>query len=264
MKRKKTAGRLNRTHLSKGMILACALTILLAAFAPSASAYALSVTPIQEVQMYTTSGTPVYAVPDVYSPVVMYLERFVNVRVNGITDNGFFRVDIGGAYYIPGPYMVAKIAPEKTEKQKVLESLDDFAEAYVMLLEQMESYSGTFALIDVTGDGIPEIFDESGKEIYTYYEKRPVMIYYSQYPLTFYYSKKDNKLLGNYTWNGKSIWEVYVNDKSLLPWGQLRCVSTDASLYQKNAVAISRGYANNAETRGDLKRILKEMLEIKD
>ena len=239
--------------------------VLLAAMAlqPSNSAYALSVTPMAEVQMYTTSGTPVYAVPDVFSPVAMYLERFTNVRVNGITDNGFYRVDIGGTFYIPGPYMVAKIEPDKTEKQKALERIDDFTEAYIILLEQMESYSETFALIDVTGDGVPEIFDASGKEIYTYYEKRPVMMYYSQYPLTFYYSKKDNKLLGNYNWNGNSIWEVYANDKSLLPWGQFRCVSTDASAYRGNATVITREYTNNAETRGNLKNILMEMLSVK-
>ena len=249
----------------KRVKLILALTVILLTtmvLQPSASAYALSVTPI-DVKMYTTSGTPVYATPDVFSPVVMYLDRFVNVRVTGITDNGFYRVDIGGTFYIPGPFMISQIAPEKTEKQKALERIDDFTEAYIILLEQMESYSETFALIDVTGDGVPEIFDASGKEIYTYYEKRPVMMYYSEYPLTFYYSKKDNKLLGNYNWNGNSIWEVYVNDKSLLPWGQFRCVSTDASAYRGNATVISREYTNNAETRGNLKNILKEMLSVK-
>lgn len=59
-----------------------------------------------------------------------------------------------------------------------------------MQLEFMESYSENFALIDVTGDGIPEIFDDAGREIYTYYDKRPVMLYYSDNPVTFYYSKK--------------------------------------------------------------------------
>ena len=37
-------------------------------------------------------STPVYAAPDLNSTIVVYLERFVNVTVTGITDNGFYRV----------------------------------------------------------------------------------------------------------------------------------------------------------------------------
>lgn len=130
-----------------------------------------------------------------------------------------------------------------------------------MQLEFMESYSSNFALIDVTGDGIPEIFDADGKEIYTYYDKRPVMIYYAEYPVNFYYSKDENKLLGKYTWNKKDIWEVYYKDTSLLPWGQLRCIST-ATSPTKNAPAITRDYVNNAETRADMYNILKKILSL--
>lgn len=159
-------------------------------------------------------------------------------------------------------YLVTQIEPAKTEKQKALDDLEDFAEAYRMQLEFMESYSENFALIDVTGDGIPEIFDDAGREIYTYYDKRPVMLYYSDNPVTFYYSKKDNKLLGKYTWNKKEIWEVYNRDFSLLPWGQFKCISTVASPYTKNATAVSRGYTNNAETRADIYNILKKILSL--
>ena len=183
------------------------LTAVVALINPPSTALAFNVTPITMVEMYTTSGTPVYATPDVYSPVVVYLERFTNVRVFGITDNGFYQVDLNGTYYIPGPFMVSQIEPAKTEKQKALDNLDDFTAAYRMQLEFMESYSEDFALIDVTGDGIPEIFDDAGREIYTYYDERPVMIYYSDYPVTFYYSKNDNKLMGKYTWNKNEIWE---------------------------------------------------------
>ena len=157
--------------------------------------------------------------------------------------------------------MVSRIEPEKTEKQKALDDLDDFVDAYRMQLEMMESYSSNFALVDVTGDGIPEIFDAEGKEIYTYYDKRPVMIYYSEYPVKFYYSKQENKLLGKYTWNKKDIWEVYYKDTSLLPWGQFRCVSV-ATSPTENAPAITRDYANNAETRADLYNILKKILSL--
>lgn len=246
--------------LKLGMVL----TVVLAAvvlFAPPVTALAFNVTPIEMVEMYTTSGTPVYVTPDVFSPVVVYLERFTNVRVYGITDNGFYQVDLNGTFYIPGPFMVSQIQPEKTEKQKALDDLEDFADAYRMQLEFMESYSSSFALVDVTGDGIPEIFDAEGKEIYTYYNKRPVMIYYSENPVKFYYSKSENKLLGKYTWNKKDIWEVYNRDTSLLPWGQFRCIGV-ATSPTANAPVITRDYTNNAETRADLYNILKKMLSL--
>lgn len=246
--------------LKLGIILAAAIAAIVV-MRPPATALAFNVTPIQMVEMYTTSGTPVYATPDMLSPVVVYLDRFTNVRVYGITDNGFFQVDLNGTYYIPGPFMVTRIQPEKTEKQKALDDLDDFTEAYRIQLEQMESYSSNFALVDVTGDGIPEIFDADGKEIYTYYDKRVVMIYYSENPVKFYYSKNENKLLGKYTWNKKDIWEVYYKDTSLLPWGQFKCVGT-ATSPTENAPAITRDYTNNAETRADLHDILKKKLSL--
>lgn len=242
-------------------ILLAILTVFVTVIKPPATAFAFNVIPIDMIEMYSTSATPVYATPDVYSPVVVYLDRFINVRVFGITDNGFFQVDLNGTYYIPGAYLVTQIEPAKTEKQKALDNLNDLVEAYRMQLEFMESYSKNFALIDVTGDGIPEIFDEAGKEIYTYYEKRPVMMYYSENPVKFYYSKKENKLLGKYTWNKKDIWEVYSKDVSLLPWGQFKCVAL-ATAPTENAPVISRDYTNNAETRGDLYNILKKILSL--
>lgn len=225
-------------------------------------AYALTVTPVN-VKMYTTSGTPVFAAPDLNLGVVVYMERFVNVTVTGITDNGFYQVDLNGNYYIPGPYLVAQIEPVKTEKQKTLENLQEFADAYKTQLELMKDYSTSFGLLDVTGDGIPELFDLSGKEIYTYHDGRTVMMYYSEYPLTFYYSKKDNVLLGKYTWNKNEIWEVYFKDTSLYSWGQLKCFSTDASAYKKNATAVSRSYVNDESTRSGMYSILKSIMEIK-
>ena len=247
-------------RLRFGMALAAVLTMVVLLDSP-ATAYAFNVMPIEMVEMYTTSGTPVYATPDVFSPVVVYIERFTNVRVFGITDNGFYQVDLNGTFYIPGPCLVSQVQPAKTEKQKALEDLEDFAEAYRMQLEFMESYSSTFALVDVTGDGIPEIFDAEGKEIYTYYEKRPVMMYYSENPVKFYYSKGENKLLGMYTWNKKDIWEVYYKDTSLLPWGQFKCIGV-ATTPTKDAPVITRNYTNNAETRADLYNILKKMLSL--
>ncbi|MDE5699084.1 MAG: hypothetical protein K2I96_17035 [Lachnospiraceae bacterium] len=257
MKRQK-GSILRKLKLCAALVAAAASV---AVMKPPTTALAFNVTPIEMVEMYTTSGTPVYATPDVFSPVVVYLERFTNVRVYGITDNGFYQVDLNGTFYIPGPFMVSQIQPAKTEKQKALEDLEDFAEAYRMQLEFMESYSSSFALVDVTGDGIPEIFDAEGKEIYTYYDKRPVMIYYSENPVKFYYSKNENKLLGKYTWNKKDIWEVYYRDTSLLPWGQFKCIGV-ATSPTKDAPVITRDYTNNAETRADLYNILKNKLSL--
>ena len=104
-----------KNKIKKIAVLAAALTVAVACQKPVTS-LAFNVTPISVVEMYSTSATPVYATPDVFSPVVVYLDRFVNVRITGITDNGFYQVDLNGTYYIPGPYMVSQISPEKTEK----------------------------------------------------------------------------------------------------------------------------------------------------
>lgn len=77
--------------IRKIMILAILLGAVLA-LKPPATAYAFNVTPIEVMELYSTSATPVYAAPDLFTPVVTYLDRFTNVRVNGITDNGFFRL----------------------------------------------------------------------------------------------------------------------------------------------------------------------------
>lgn len=127
-----------------------------------------------------------------------------------------------------------------------------------MQLEFMESYSTSFALTDVTGDGIPEIFDTAGKEIYTYYEGHPVMIYYSERPVEFYYSKNANKLYGKYKWNDKNIWEVYYKDVNVLPWGQFKCCATAESA--SGASSITRDYTNNEDTRNDLYNILHKII----
>ena len=82
--------------LKLGMALAAVLAA--AVLVKPTTALAFNVTPIEMVEMYTTSGTPVYATPDVFSPVVVYIDRFTNVRVYGITDNGFYQVDLNGTF----------------------------------------------------------------------------------------------------------------------------------------------------------------------
>lgn len=245
------------------LIFAAALLLIAVVFTSPAQAYALNIIPMQ-MEMYSTSATPVYASPDVFSPVVTYLDRFLNVRVTGITENGFFQVDLNGDFYIPGAYLVPKVEKEKSAYQKAHENLDEFTEVYRRQLEMMEGYCKNFALKDVTGDGVPELIDEAGKEIYSYYDDgefgRLVILYYSENPVTFYYSKNNNKLLGKYRWNDKDYWEVYTRDTTFVPWGQFRCVSTNASPYTGSASTIERDRKNDQETRNDLYNILHEML----
>lgn len=240
-----------RTRVKKLIILTLAVLLLTESFRPSTKAFALNIIPY-ETKMYTTSGTPVFAVPDVTSKVILYMDRFVNVTVTGITENGFYQIDLNGKYYIPGIYLISQVNPAQTDKQKVLEKLKEIATAYQIQLEQMASYSPAFGLLDITGDGIPELFDSNKKEIYTYHEGHSVMLYYAEYANEFYYSKKDNVLVGKYYWNNKEICEVFYRDTSLLPWGQLQCYTTDASPYAKNLTYVSMPYTNDASNRGNL------------
>ena len=247
---------------TRKLIFAAALLIIAVAFTTPAQAHALNIIPMQ-LEMYSTSATPVYASPDVFSPIVTYLDRFLNVRVTGITENGFFQVDLNGAFYIPGAYLVPKVEKEKSAYQKAHDRLDEVAEIYRTQLQMMDGAWSKFALKDVTGDGVPELIDDAGKEIYSCYDDgeymRLVILYYSENPVTFYYSKNNNKLLGKYRWNDKDYWEVYNRDTTFVPWGQFRCVSTDASAYKGNAAAIERDRYKNQETRNDLYNILHEM-----
>lgn len=221
--------------------------------------YAMNIIPVQ-TKMYTISGTAVYAVPDVYTGPVLYLERFVNVTVTGITENGFYRVDLNGDYYIPGVFLVSQIAPVKSAKELAKEKLDSITEAYRIQLEQMESYSPKFGLVDIDGDGIPELFDQNGKEIYKYNGKHAVMIYYNENPTKFYYTKDHKRLAGKYTWMKQEVWEAYYIDYSLFPWGQVKCFSQDVSAIKNDLKEVERNYTNDAATRANLAETLKKIM----
>ena len=234
---------------SKKLILAAALLVIAVAFTTPARAHAVNIIPMQ-MEMYSTSATPVYAAPDVFSPIVTHLERFINVRVTGIARSparGLFSEE-----------------KEKSASQKAHDRLDEVTEVYRTQLQMMDGIWSKFALKDVTGDGVPELIDDAGKEIYSCYDDgehmRLVILYYSENPVTFYYSKNNNKLLGKYRWNDKDYWEVYTKDTTYVPWGQFRCFSTDASAYTGNATAIERDRDNNQETRNDLYNLLHELL----
>lgn len=249
-------------RLKKLITLTLTVLILTRVLFVSTTAYALQIIPY-EAKMYTTSGTPVFGVPNVTSNVVVYMDRFIQVTVTGITENGFYQIDLNGKYYVPGIYLIPQVNPAKTDKEKALEELQEIATAYQIQLEQMESYSPAFGLLDITGDGIPELFDSNKNEIYTYYNGHAVMLYYSEYANEFYYSKKDNVLVGKYYWNNKEICEVFYRDTSLLPWGQLNCYTTDASLYAKNLTYVSMPYVNDLSTRNGIYTLLHTIMSVK-
>lgn len=245
-------------------LVSCMLIIwLLVGMVPQTQAYAASNVIEVDMGMYSTSGTPVYKTDNIFTDVVFLLERFTLVKVTGITTTGFYRVDIGGTYYIPGAFLVAQVGAPKTEKEIMLEALEERAEAYARLLEQSMQSITSYGLMDVTGDGLPELFSGNGREIYTCYDGRPVAMYCGMYQDVFYKSPKDNALIGKYSWNGQEVWEVFYVDMSLLPWGQLRCFSTLAGPYIENAVQITYPYVNNDTTRAGIKNVLQNMLGIK-
>ncbi|MBE5876411.1 MAG: hypothetical protein E7290_05945 [Lachnospiraceae bacterium] len=244
-------------------ILSCMLIIwILGGMVPTIEVKAASNVIAVEMEMYSTSGTPVYTTDNIFTDVAFLLERFTLVKVTGITTSGFYRVDIGGTYYIPGAFLIAQVSAPKTEKEIMLEALEERAEAYAMLLEQSQQSITTYGLVDVTGDGLPELFSGNGREIYTCYEGRPVVMYCGMYQDIFYKSPKDNALIGKYSWNGQDIWEVFYVDMSLLPWGQFRCFSTLAAPYIDKAVQITYPYTNDEATRTGIKTVLKNMLGI--
>lgn len=249
----------SKKHFKKLIAMTLMVFLLTESLGVSTKAFALNIIPY-DTKMYTTSGTPVFAVPDITSKVVVYMDRFVNVTVTGITENGFYQIDLDGKYYVPGIYLIPQVNPVKTDKEKALEKLQEIATAYQIQLEQMASYSPSFGLLDITGDGIPELFDSNKKEIYTYYEGRSVMLYYAEYANEFYYSKKDNVLVGKYYWNKKEISEVFYRDTSLLPWGQLYCYTTDASPFSKNLTYVSMPYTNDEPTRSGLYTLLYNII----
>lgn len=255
----KASSRLKCIIAVSTLVIALSVPVV-AVMSPPINSMAFNITEIGTVELFSTSATPVYAAPDLYGIPVTYLDRFQRVRVNGITDNGFYRVDLGSVYYIPGPYLTDSLEAPKTEKQKALDNIKDITDAYNILLEQIaDNYSNTFQLMDVTGDGVPEIIDNKNG-IYTYYDKHAVMIYCTTNPIELYYSKNNNVLMGHYKWKGSDIWEVYTKDTSLLPWGQFKCYSTNASAYREKAQKITCPYSNDSSTRNDLYNKLKNIL----
>ena len=66
------------------------------------TAFAAEVTPVNAV-LFSNEETVVYAEPNLASIVILPdVQAGLPIQVTGITDNGFFQVNLGEVFYIPG------------------------------------------------------------------------------------------------------------------------------------------------------------------
>lgn len=202
------------------------------------------------VTFYTKPATPCYSQPDLNSPIVTYLDKFLPVNVTGFTDNSFFRVNIGVDVYIPVSFL-SETLNNKSEKQITKEKITDCANAYKMQLEQMEGICDYFGLFDVNGDGFPELVTDN-EQIFTYYNKRPAMAYYNSYHCSLYYHKGTNTLAAKLNYDDKTHWEIYSYSTAVLPSGYFTCVSTDINPYGNGLTKIVYPFKNDEDKRGEL------------
>lgn len=204
-----------------------------------------------DVTFYTKPATPYFASPDLYSGIIGYLDKNLPVHVTGFTDNNFFRIDLGTTVYIPVSYLMTTLNP-KSEDTQEKEMIKDYADAYVMILEQQQGICEEFGLQDITGDDVPELILDN-KQVYTYYMKRPMLIYYNMDDkCTLYYSKGDNLFSAKVKYNGDSHWELYTLNKAIVPYGNFQCTNTDISPYKNRIKEIKFPFDNDADDRGDV------------
>lgn len=236
-----------------GIFLGCIIIVLF-----NSNSLAYSVSPVSQDYYYKTiAQAPFFSAPDVTSTLLGRIERDTRLEVTGQTDNGFYQVLINGVYnYIPAPFF-KPIAKEKTGTAAIKETCKNLAEAYTATLQSEEGIITKFAIKDVTGDGIPEIISLEGREIYTYYNKRAVMIYYSDNSQDFYYSKDLKLLVSKLTLNGETRYETYALCNSAVPWGQLTCASPSLMGYSLDKFTkITANYENTSTVRNDLSSTL--------
>lgn len=70
--------------------------------------------------MYTNAETVIYAEADLSGEIVLtYVDSNLPVKVIGITDNGFFKIDINGVYYVPGNGLSAHAVEEASVNDNV-------------------------------------------------------------------------------------------------------------------------------------------------
>lgn len=75
--------------------------------------------------LYTNNSTVIYAGADLTGTVVLPdVEEGLPVKVTGVTDNGFFQVDIAGIYYIPCSGLAVSVEESKSTPIKNLNMVD--------------------------------------------------------------------------------------------------------------------------------------------
>ena len=231
--------------------MVCILTVLFISSNVTLTAQAAPGMTNCDVTFYTKPATPYYASPDLNSGIIGVLDKNLPVHVTGFTDNNFFRIDLGVTVYIPVNFLMQTLNPKSESTQKK-ELIQDYADAYVMVLEQQKGTCEEFGLQDVTGDGVPELILDN-KQIYSYYMKRPMLIYYNMDDkCTLYYSKSDNKFVAKVKYSGDYHWEVYTLNTAIVPYGQFQCTSTDVSPYKNRMNEIKFPFDNDDDDRADV------------
>lgn len=223
-----------------------------------ADALAYNILPVEGIYNYKTIyGAYVYDTPVIGAKTFDYLDVYTDLDVTGVTDTGFFQIKIKERIgYVSGLFVeISNKYPVGEEARK--EAFKKIADAFNMQLETSSKYIPEFGIKDITGDGFPELIAANGKEIYSYFNEKPVMIYYSDIPKTFYYNKNLRLVLSGYSYGNKTLNEVLTMDYSVLPWGQLTCflpglAGQDIKTYSQ----ITYNYTNNEETREKLGEIL--------
>lgn len=71
----------------------------------------------------------------------------------------------------------------------------------------------TFNILDITGDGVPElIINEEAPNIFTFKDGKVVWYYNSWVLGSMYYSEKTSNLMFNYSWDGEETNTIYKYD----------------------------------------------------
>ena len=108
------------------------------------SATEYSVTLVDMI-LYSNTDAVLYVDADLTSDIVLLAENFqdnIPIHVTGITSNGFFQVDLGAIYYVPGNGL---------EEQDITTSVVDDSESAVMKNTTAESTKGLEGYENVCG-----------------------------------------------------------------------------------------------------------------
>ena len=113
--------------------------------------------------LYTAMQTGVYAEPDAQSLAVTVLDVNLPIAVTGITSNGWFQIDLGGVYYVPGAALAAMeseavTAPASTYTPPVYQdsyivTVNSIAEAQAAVFTGLQLHASN---IEITIPYIPD------------------------------------------------------------------------------------------------------------